>query len=127
LRVELHSQQPDGTKNWAELRDQPRPLDYVAAGEAVEVLIEYGADGSQTRQAYKGGADERMVMIMLGRAITAWSFPGVPVPSQNIAKIEDTLDSVFTDPDDWDLVCAAVKPLIDRITRRTTPKPGTMP
>lgn len=127
MRVELHSTAADGTRNWAELRDQPRPLDYVAAGEAVEVVVEYGPDGNQTRQAYKGGADERLRMIMLGRAITAWSFTGVPIPARNIAKPEDTIDSVFTDPDDWDLVCDAVKPLIDRVTRRTAPKTETAP
>lgn len=106
------------------MRQVPRPLDYSAAQEAVRVIVNMAPDGSETREVV-GGAEVRMQFALLARAITAWSFDGVPVPSQNIAKPDEVLDSVFTDPDDWDAVCEAVQPLLERVNnRRGTPKPA---
>jgi len=118
LRVDL----PSG--GWVEMREVPRPLDGPALSEAgYKIEIEVRPDGSEVRHA-TGGAEERMIFALLARVITAWSFDGVPVPSQNIAKPEEVLDTVFTDPDDWDKICEAVRPLMDRILKRSAPKPA---
>jgi hypothetical protein len=116
LRVELPSKRPGGTENnWVELRDRIRPLDRPAIQEAgFRVTIESRDDGTEVRHV-TGGGQSMMQFALLARVITAWSFDGVPVPSQNIAKGEDVLDSVFTDEDDWDVICEAVQPMLDRI------------
>lgn len=123
-RIELPSTRPDGTHNWVEIRQKTRPLDYSVVPEAIRVVITTEPDGSEVRHMV-GGAEERMRIALLARAIESWSFDGVPIPSQNIAKPEDVIDSVFTDEDDWDKVSEAVQPLLDRVQRR--PKPATAP
>jgi hypothetical protein len=123
LRVELPSTRPDGTHNWVEIRDKKRPLDSAAIQEAIKVVVEVAPDGTETRYAV-GGQEERMRIGLLARAITAWSFDGTPVPSQNIAKPEEVIDSVFGE-DDWDVVYDAIQPLLDRVLRR--PKTTTGP
>jgi hypothetical protein len=115
LRVELPSKRADGNSNWVEMRDRIRPLDRPAIQEAgFRVTIETKPDGTEVRHA-TGGGQSMMQFALLARVITAWSFDGVPVPSQNIAKSEEVLDSVFTDEDDWDVICEAVQPMLDRI------------
>jgi hypothetical protein len=115
LRVDLPSKRPDESHNWVELRDRIRPLDRPAIQEAgYRVTIETREDGTELRHA-TGGGQSLMQFALLARVITAWSFDGVPVPSQNIAKAEDVLDSVFTDEDDWDAVCEAIAPMLTRI------------
>jgi hypothetical protein len=115
LRVELPSKRPDGTSNnWVEMRDRIRPLDRPAIQEAgFKVTIETRPDGTEVRHATGGGL-AYMQFALLARVITAWSFDGVPIPSQNIAKPEDVLDSVL-DEDDWDTACEAIQPMLDRI------------
>lgn len=115
MRVDLPSKRPDGSSNWVEIRDKVRPLDRPAIQEAgFRVTIETKPDGTEVRHA-TGGGQSLMQFALLGRVITAWSFDGVPIPSQNIARPEDVLDSVFTDEDDWDAVCEAIQPMLDRI------------
>lgn len=125
MHVELPSLRPDGvTHNWVEMRDKTRPLDQPAVQEvAYKTRIEVRPDGTEVRDVTTGGADSRMRFALLARVITAWSFDGVPVPSQNIAAPDEVIDSVFTDEDDWDAICDAVEPMLERLTRQR-PKPA---
>lgn len=120
-RIELSSTRPDGSRNWIDIRQAARPLDYVAAQESIRIVVEVAPDGTEIRHAV-GGAEERMRFALLARAIEDWSFPAT-VPAKNHAKPEEVLDSVLTDPDDWDKACEAVQPLLDRVQRRPAPKP----
>lgn len=125
MRVELPSLRPDGvTHNWVEMRDRTRPLDQPAVQEAAYTTrIEVRPDGTETRNVSTGGAEARMRFALLARVITAWSFDGVPVPSANIGKADEVIDSVFTDEGDWDAVCGAVQPMLDRLLA-ARPKPA---
>lgn len=115
LRIELPSTRPDGSKNWVEIRERTRPLDQPAVQEAgYKATIEILPDGTQLQHT-TGGADARMRFALLNRIITAWSFDGVPIPSQNIGKPDEVIDSVFTDEDDWDTLCEKVQPILDRV------------
>ena len=115
MRVDL----PSG--NWAEYRDRLSVQDRIAANSAVKFTFEPTPDGKGEVRKVTGGNDERMKVALAARLITAWSFPGVPVPSQNIADPEELLDSVL-DLDDWDKVSEAIDPLFQRILG-AAPKP----
>ena len=121
-RVDLSSKQPDGSPNWAEYRDRLSVQDRIAANSAVKFTFEPTPDGKGERRQVTGGNDERMKVALAARLITAWSFPGVPVPSQNIADPEELLDSVL-DLDDWDKVSEAIDPLFQRVLG-AAPKPA---
>lgn len=116
LRIDLPSKQPDGTTpNWVEVRDRLSVQDRIEANAALTFRFEPGPDNTEVR-TMTGGSDDKMRIALLGRIITAWSFPGIPAPAQNIASPEDLIDSVL-DLDDYEAVCDAIAPLFQRILR----------
>lgn len=127
-RAELPSKQPDGSANWVEFRDRLSFQDRIAANSAI--VFTFTADpsdpeGKREIRKVTGANDERMKAALAARLITAWSFPGVPVPSQNIADPEQLLDSTL-DLDDWDKLAEEIDPLFRRILR-SGPKPPEKP
>ena len=120
-RVDLPGKQPDGSPNWVEYRDKLTVQDRIAANSAIKFTFEAAPDGNGEVRKVTGGNDDRMRVALLARLITAWSFPGVPVPSQNIADPEELISSQL-DLDDYDAVSDAIEPLFQRVLR-TAPKP----
>ncbi len=120
-RIDLPSKQPDGSPNWVEYRDQLGVQDRIAANSAVKFTFEPTSDGKGERRVVTGGNDERMKVALAARLITAWSFPGIPVPSQNIADPEELFQSMLG-LDNWDAVAEAIDPLFQRILG-AAPKP----
>lgn len=121
-RIDLPSTQPNGAANWVEYRDRLSVEDRIAANSAVQFTFEPSPDGKSEVRKVTGGNDERMKVALAAKLITAWSFPGVPVPAQNIADPAELISSTL-DLDDWDALGEAIDPLFQRILR-SGPKPA---
>ena len=112
MRVEL----PSGA--WVELRDKLSLQDRWAMGGGITITQRDGV------QYLPANISDLQMKGFLGSVIEAWSFPGIPVPSQNIAGA-DILGQVFTDLDDFDALEEAVQPLFQKAARnRPNPKPA---
>jgi hypothetical protein len=118
-RIELASTQADGTPNWIEYRDRLMSQDRFEVQETA--LVAMGDNGKTSLLALAND----MRNALLGRIISAWSFP-VPVPSQNSMAAADTVIGGVLDLDDYTLLEEAVQPLMDKISGRTDSpkKPG---
>ena len=123
MRVELPSLQTDGeTCNWVDLRDKLRPSDGWAADDAAKITSK--ADG-ETVYAPKTMEHDRR-NALLGRIITAWSFP-LPIPSQNSFQAADVAIDGAMDFDDYAVLAEAVQPVMDKIDGKKRPDPKTPP
>ncbi len=120
MRVELPSLQGDGTHNWVEYRDRLMAIDRFEVQEAV--TIEVAAGGGQKYSV--GAMQNDMRNALLGKIITAWSFPA-PVPSQNSFQAADTAIGSVMDLRDYMVLEKAVQPLLDLIEGRDSPDPKT--
>jgi hypothetical protein len=112
MRVELPSQQPDGTPNWVEVK---APDDFLAEEMFAihrAVKITSGAGGETTYSPKE--MEDDSINAFLGAAITAWSFPG-PVPSQNGVAAADVTIGRAMKYRDWTVLRKAVKPLLDEL------------
>lgn len=111
MRVEL----PSGA--WVEIRDKLSLQDRWAMGEGITITQRDGV------QYIPANISDLQMKGFLGSVITAWSFQGIPVPSQNIGGA-DVLGTVFTDLDDFETLEDAVQPLFQKVARnRPNPKP----
>ncbi len=122
MRVELPSKQADGTPNWVDLRDQLRPSDGWVADAAGKLTSK--ADGETVFAPKEMENDRRNAL--LGRLITAWSFP-VPVPSQNNFQAADVVIDGALDFDDYTVLAEAVQPVMDKLDGKKRPDPKTPP
>jgi len=100
--------------HWVDYRDKLMVADRFAVQDALSVTYETRPDGTETRRQ-AGAVMEQMRVALLKQIITAWSFPGVPVPAQNIADAEECLGSVL-DLDDYYALAAEVEPLFEAVT-----------
>jgi hypothetical protein len=107
-----HIELPSGA--WVDYRNDLKAGDKFATQDAV--VLEY--DESDKRKI-RGGTTNVMRNALLARIITAWSFQGIPVPSQNIAGIE-TLGETL-DIDDYNFLAEAVAPLLDKVAFTSAP------
>lgn len=107
-RLEL----PSG--GWIDYRDDLRAGDKFAVQDAI--ILEY--DDSDRRRL-RAGTTNTMRNALLFRIITAWSFPGIPVPSQNMAGVE-TIGDVL-DIDDYNALAEAVATLLDKVAFTSAP------
>jgi len=122
VRVEL----PSGA--WVEVREQLTLADRWATSEGLEIQ---SRDGIQYIPASFG---DQQMRNFLTSVITAWSFEGIPVPSQNIGG-SAVLGTVFTNLDDYDALEDAVQPLYQKVSRNrpnrkvggTTPSSSSSP
>ena len=103
MRVELH----DG--NWAEIRDQLTGGDRRRAKAAIEITI-----GGDESRRFTAELEDRINYALLRQLILSWSFPQT-LP-RNAADTE-TADRILDDLDlgDIEALCAAIKPMYDRI------------
>ena len=104
---------PSGS--WVEVRDNTVPGDRFAVQDSVDIVIEDG-------KTYIHGAASAQWRTFLSRIITGWSYSekGVPLPSQNIAVLDEYPDK----EEDADALEDALQERYDRIVRRrpTTPR-----
>jgi hypothetical protein len=114
-RVDL----PSGA--WVEYRDQLKVRDRFEVQEVAKVQV--GETGNST--SFLAMAND-MRNALLGRIITAWSYP-VPIPSQNSFAAADVIIGDTMDLDDYAALEEAVQPLMDRIGGRGTPDPKKQP
>lgn len=107
-RVDL----PSG--NWIDYRTDLKASDKFYVQDAL--VLEYDEND---RRRVRVGALNVMRNALLVRVITAWSFTGVPVPSQNIAGTETIGD--ILDIEDYDALTEAVSPLLEKVTVSSSP------
>ena len=117
-RAELPSLQADNTPNWVEYRDRLMSLDRFEVQEVALVSV-----GDRTSFL---ALQNDMRNALLGRIITAWSFP-VPIPSANGFQAADKVIGSVLDLDDYAALEEAVQPLMDKIAGRATPDPKQQP
>jgi hypothetical protein len=103
MRVEL----PSGA--WVELRENLKAADKFAVQDAI--VLNFSDTKTQTLGA---GVQNKMRNALLQRVITAWSYVGVPVPSQN-HQGADSIGEVM-DLDDYNALERAVEPLLAKVS-----------
>jgi hypothetical protein len=122
-RLDMPSQQSDGTPNWVEYRDKLMAGDRFLVQAAARVQQE--ADGSAKTSFLEMNNDMRNTL--LGRIITAWSYP-CSTPAQAAGQPADLVIGNAMDLDDYSALEKAVEPLMDKISGRgpaPDPKPAT--
>jgi hypothetical protein len=114
------SMQDDGTPNWVEYRDKLMAGDRFLVQAAAKVQQE--ADGSAKTSFLE--LDNDMRNALLGRIITAWSYPA-PTPAQTGGQPADLVIGNAMDLDDYSALEKAVQPLMNKISGRSAPDPKT--
>jgi hypothetical protein len=118
-RVELPSQQADGSCNWVDLKS---PDDFMAADLFAlhrAVKIRSGANG-ETEYSPREMDDDR-INAFLGTAVTGWSFG--PIPSQVNVAAADVVIGRAMKAKDWAALRKAALPLIDELEGEDRPDP----
>jgi len=119
-RIELLSQQPDGSVNWIDIREKIKGGDIFAVHDAAQVPI--AQDGNATSVSYQG-LDDAQFAALAHRLITAWSFQ-VPLPG-SVAAAKSVI-SDLEEEDFWKLH-AALRPMLDKIKNGGSSDPKTPP
>ncbi len=115
MRVTMPSKSDEKTHNWVEIRTELKALDRFAVQEVAKVT--FSDDGN--RASFLAMQND-MRNALLGRIITAWSYP-VPIPSQNNFQAADIVIGNALDLDDYAVLEKEVEPLMDRISGRSLP------
>ena len=119
-RLDMPSQQSDGTPNWVEYRDKLMAGDRFLVQAAAKVQQE--ADGSAKTSFLELDNDMRNALLV--RIITAWSYPA-PTPAQTGGQPADLVIGNAMDLDDYSALEKAVQPLMNKISGRSAPDPKT--
>ena len=118
-RIELPSQQPDGSPHYVDVRDPDDFLaeDLFAIHRAVRVPSGEGTFSPRE-------LDDDQVNAFLGCAITAWSFPS-PIPSQMSMAAADVVIGRTMRAKDWSALRKQVRPLMNELegAEQEDPKP----
>lgn len=101
MRVNLSNDQ------WVEVRESLTRADRRAVLGALEFAVEDG------HTVIPGNLAELQMTAFLGQVITEWSFPGKPVPAQNIGGTL-VLDDVLS-LEDSNVLEEAVRPLFEKV------------
>ena len=117
MRVELPSKQADGTGNWVEIRTDLKVKDRFAVQEVAVFEM-----GESSNRASLIAMQNDMRNALLGRIITAWSYP-TPIPSANSFQAADVVIGDAMDLDDYATLEKEIQPLMDKIQGRGTPDP----
>jgi hypothetical protein len=104
------------SENWIEYRTDLKAADKFATQDAI--VLEY--DDADKRKI-RGGVTNLMRNALLTRIITAWSYPGIPIPSQNIAGVETIGETL--DIDDYNKLTEEIAPLLEKVTFSAAPNP----
>lgn len=110
MRVDL----PSG--NTVDVRDKLMAADRFAVQDSIILTV------SGEKQEIGAGVQNRMRNSLLGQIIQAWSFPGVPIPCENVAGI-DVIGNVM-DIDDYNYLAEAVQPLLDKVAFSPNTRPS---
>lgn len=102
------------SSEWVDYRDNLKSADKFAVQDAI--VLEYDEDNKRQMRA---GVTNVMRNALLARIITAWSYPGIPVPAQNIAGVEIIGETM--DIDDYNALAEAVTPLLDKVMFTSAP------
>src|SRR6185312_1747361 len=108
MRIELASEQPDGTPNHIDVREDIKGGDIFAVRKASRVPL--GEDGRPSEMSFQGLEDDQLIALA-HRVITGWSFQ-VPLPGS-----VEAAESVLSDLSGTDLkkFRAEMKPLLDLV------------
>lgn len=108
MRIELVSEQPDGTPNHIDVREDIKGGDIFAVRKASRVPL--GEDGRPSEMSFQGLEDDQLIALAY-RVITGWSFQ-VPLPGSVAAA-----EGVLSDLSGADLrkFRAGMKPLMDLV------------
>ena len=117
MRIDLPSKMADGTHNWVEYRDKLMAIDKFAVDEVATIVM---GDAGNKVSALAMRNDMRNAL--LGRIITAWSYP-VPVPKDNNFQAADIVIGNAMDLKDYAALAKAVEPLMDEIEGKELPDP----
>ena len=109
MKVDL----PSGA--WAEIRTDLRAKDRFAVQDVATVEVGEGRNRASLEM------QNDMRNALLGRIITAWSYP-VPIP-ENGLQAADVVIGDAMDLDDYGALEEAVEPLMDKIEGRKTADP----
>ena len=117
-RIELPSMDSDGkTNNWVEIRDTLKASDRFEVQKTARLEMKEEANLASFLEMQND-----MRNALLGRIITAWSFP-VPIPSQNSFAAADRIIGDLMDLDDYAVLERAVEPMMDKISGRVARDP----
>jgi hypothetical protein len=119
MRAELPSKQADGTRNWVEYRDSLMSMDKFAVDEVATVVM--GETGNKVSAL---AMRNDMRNALLGRIITAWSYP-VPIPKENNFQAADIVIGNALNLKDYSALAKAIEPLMDEIEGKELPDPKT--
>lgn len=124
MRVELVSKQADGTPNWVELADLDDLMgeDLLVIRRAVR--IKSGPNG-ETEYSPREMEDDQ-ANALLGRIITAWSFP-TPIPSQNGVAAADVAISRSMKIRDYAALLGKARALLKEIDDLEAQDPKSSP
>jgi hypothetical protein len=120
MRVELPSKQESGDPNWIDIRTDLKVKDRLAVQEVAKIEL-HEDNNSMSMLAMQND----MRNALLGRIITAWSFP-FPIPSQNHFAAADVVIGDM-DLDDYATLEEAVQPYMDKISGRREADPKKQP
>jgi hypothetical protein len=121
MRVELPSKGQDDKPNWVEYRDSLMAVDKFAVDEVATVMM---GEGGNKVSALAMRNDMRNAL--LGRIITAWSYP-VPIPKDNNFQAADIVIGNAMNLKDYAYLARAIEPLMDEIEGRDLPDPKSQP
>jgi hypothetical protein len=117
-RIELPSMSADGeTRNWVDYRDVLKAADRFEVQKVARLEMKEEANLASFLEMQND-----MRNALLGRIITAWSYP-VPIPSQNSFAAPDKIIGELMDLDDYSVLEQAVEPLMDKISGRVARDP----
>jgi hypothetical protein len=120
MRIELASMQADGTANWVDFRTDLKVRDRLAVQEVAKIEL-HETSNSMSMLAMQN--DQRNAL--LGRIITAWSFP-YPIPANNSFAAADVVIGDM-DLDDYAIIEREIQPLMDKIAGRGATDPKKQP
>ena len=114
MKVDL----PSGA--WVELRENLKAADRFAVQAVASVEVGGSAGEGRTRASFLEMQND-MRNALLGRIITAWSYPA-PIPDNGLAAADVVIGNAM-DLDDYAALEKAVEPLMDKIAGRQAADP----
>jgi hypothetical protein len=115
--IELPSMMNAEEHNWVEYRDTLKASDRFEVQKVAKMTI----TGEANLAAYLEMEND-MRNALLGRIITAWSYP-VPVPAKNDFAAADVVIGDVMDLDDYSILEQAVEPLMMKISGKAVRDP----
>lgn len=109
---------------WVEYRSELKAKDRFAVQDAAN--LEIGMGGTDKSRASFLGMTNDMRNALLGRIITAWSYP-VPIPSQNSFQAADDVIGDAMDLDDYTVLAEEIEPLMEKISGNAAAAPKKLP